>query len=194
MGKKTILGTSWDGYDIQSNWFIFYVTVLFGTFAVFGFVVSRQTIADASINYNNAIAAQEKLFISHKQDFNKLKIEFYLEIINNTWILYLVQTPDDSFHSIMNRLRQAKAWKNIYDIDRNFTKDGISANNEIISSIDNIILLFKEDVSQSNDFKLCIEQRQWQIFEMIDEISKIKDKNILDRLAIVRNFVNKNLV
>ncbi|MBX7175823.1 MAG: hypothetical protein K1X68_03550 [Saprospiraceae bacterium] len=161
---------------------------------MFGFVVSRQTIADASINYNNAIAAQEKLFISHKQDFNKLKIEFYLEIINNTWILYLVQTPDDSFHSIMNRLRQAKAWKNIYDIDRNFTKDGISANNEIISSIDNIILLFKEDVSQSNDFKLCIEQRQWQIFEMIDEISKIKDKNILDRLAIVRNFVNKNLV
>lgn len=63
--------------NIQSDWFILYVTVLFGAFAVFGFVVSRQTIADASANYKDAIATQKNI---HDNAIKDLKFLTYKEV------------------------------------------------------------------------------------------------------------------
>jgi hypothetical protein len=58
---------------IQSDWFILYVTVLFGVFGIVGYTFFMNQINTITTEANNAIARQEKIHDEHRLEFIELK-------------------------------------------------------------------------------------------------------------------------
>lgn len=156
--------------DIQSNWFILYVTVLFGAFAVFGFVVSRQTIADASANYKEAIAVHEQIHRSHEFELLKLKD---LMLLTNASLTSMSSSINEEFKLIVfvHSLMAAK-YRSMVSEPRITPEIQNSIIGNIKDVIDSLSGISEEDLIQikTDDFP--------DILNDIHNISKIKNDEI----------------
>ncbi|MBK9728418.1 MAG: hypothetical protein IPO86_09900 [Saprospiraceae bacterium] len=159
----------------QSDWFILYVTILFGLFGLIGFGYFISKVKKVKKECDDTIATQKKDYRMHLKDFTDLKVKIF-DNIGNVYLLLSESMTTDFSMAFKFRINSIEHFLFSYEISKSkYRIETVKANLEYAIQIISEIEKNNDSINLfSRDMKIYGKE----LINVLKKVMEIDDKNI----------------